>query len=323
MLDLTYGLPVQVRDHALRIKDDLPRSDANREYYLQNVDAQLGNSDVVGPGGALGKLPSHKSELLAKLARTTPYYKRNRPHICSFWVKGECKRGEECPYRHDKPTDPDDPLSDHNIKDRYYGTNDPVADKLLKRAQAMPHLEPPEDRLITTLYVGGLDESVTEQDIKNSFYAYGEIRNTTMVPKQGCAFVQFNKRSAAELAAEKTFNKLVIRGLKLTIRWGKSQGKQTTLAPEVFAAVDNNPALPGSLPPPPLPPPLPPASLFRALSLRSPASRWEASTTPARTPAGWERCSHIRLIKRAGTSIFPLLYRMFGCSFCGEKKIEK
>merc|ERR1719309_1415393 len=228
MLDLTYGLPVQVRDHALRIKDDLPRSDANREYYLQNVDAQLGNSDVVGPGGALGKLPSHKSELLAKLARTTPY---------------------------DKRTDPDDPLSDQNIKDRYYGTNDPVADKLLKRAQAMPHLEPPEDRLITTLYVGGLDESVTEQDIKNSFYAYGEIRNTTMVPKQGCAFVQFNKRSAAELAAEKTFNKLVIRGLKLTIRWGKSQGKaQTTLMPpEGFAAVDSsNPALPGSLPAPPV-----------------------------------------------------------------------
>ena len=29
-----------------------------------------------------------------RLARTTPYYKRNAPHICSFWVKGECKRGE-------------------------------------------------------------------------------------------------------------------------------------------------------------------------------------------------------------------------------------
>lgn len=38
--------------------------------------------------------------MLLKLARTTPYYKRNRPHICSFWVKGECKRGEECPYRY-------------------------------------------------------------------------------------------------------------------------------------------------------------------------------------------------------------------------------
>lgn len=56
--------------------------------------------------------------MLMKLARTTPYYKRNRPHICSFWVKGECRRGEECPYRHEKPTDPDDPLADQNIKDR-------------------------------------------------------------------------------------------------------------------------------------------------------------------------------------------------------------
>ena len=185
LLDLEYGLPVQVRDAALKIKDDLPRSDVNREYYLQGVDAQLGSSDTIGPGGALGKLPSHKSELLSKLARTTPYYKRNRAHICSFWVKGECKRGEECPYRHEKPSDPDDPLSQQNMKDRYYGINDPVAEKILKRAQAMPHLEPPEDRMITTLYVGGLDESAAENDIRNAFYSYGEMRNVTIVPKQG------------------------------------------------------------------------------------------------------------------------------------------
>ena len=139
----------------------------------------------MGPGGALGKLPTHKSELLAKLARTTPYYKRNRAHICSFWVKGECKRGEECPYRHEKPSDPDDPLSTQNMKDRYYGTNDPVADKILKRAQAMPSLEPPEDRMITTLYLGGLDESTQENDIRNAFYSYGEMRSVTIVPKQG------------------------------------------------------------------------------------------------------------------------------------------
>lgn len=166
------------------------------------MDAALATSDTIGPGGALGKLPSHKSELLAKLARTTPYYKRNRAHICSFWVKGECKRGEECPYRHEKPTDPDDPLSNQNIKDRYYGINDPVAEKLLKRAQAMPHLEHPEDKMITTLYCGGLDEGVGEQDIKNAFYAYGEIRSITLVAKQGestpktCAFVLFSASSS-------------------------------------------------------------------------------------------------------------------------------
>ena len=60
--------------------------------------SQLANTDSTNPVGALGKANA-PNDLLLKLARTAPYYKRNRPHICSFWVKGECKRGEECPYR--------------------------------------------------------------------------------------------------------------------------------------------------------------------------------------------------------------------------------
>lgn len=69
-------------------------------------------------------------------------------------------------YRHEKPTDPDDPLADQNIKDRYYGVNDPVADKLLKRASTMPRLDPPEDKSISTLYIGGLGDTVTDGDLK-------------------------------------------------------------------------------------------------------------------------------------------------------------
>ena len=57
--------------------------------------------------------------------------------------------------RHDRPSDPDDPLSDQNIRDRYYGVNDPVASKIMKRASALPTLEAPEDPHITTLYIGG------------------------------------------------------------------------------------------------------------------------------------------------------------------------
>jgi hypothetical protein len=30
----------------------------------------------------------------------------------------------------------------------------------------------------------GLDEAVLEQDIRNAFYPYGEIRSITVVPKQ-------------------------------------------------------------------------------------------------------------------------------------------
>ena len=51
ILDLEYGLPTQVRDAALRIKDDLPKSDVNREYYIQNADRELStNADYNGPG---------------------------------------------------------------------------------------------------------------------------------------------------------------------------------------------------------------------------------------------------------------------------------
>ena len=93
------------------------------------------------------------------------------PHICSFWVKGECKRGEECPYRHEKPTDPDDPLADQNIKDRYYGTNDPVADKLMRRAATLPRLDAPEDKSITTLYVGNIGEKMLEKELRKIFFS--------------------------------------------------------------------------------------------------------------------------------------------------------
>ena len=103
-------------------------------FFIYISFEQLANTDGTMPHGTLGKVRG-TSDMLAKLARTAPYYKRNRPHICSFWVKGACKRGEECPYRHEKPTDPDDPLADQNIKDRYFGINDPVAEKLIKRLQ--------------------------------------------------------------------------------------------------------------------------------------------------------------------------------------------
>ncbi|XP_035892306.1 pre-mRNA-splicing factor RBM22 [Anopheles stephensi] len=261
LLDLEYGLPTQVRDAALKIQDKIPESDVNKEFYIQNIESQLkaGDDNTVA-AGTVGKSLA-ASDMLAKLARTAPYYKRNLPHICSFWVKGECKRGEECPYRHDKPVEPDDPLSEQNIRDRYYGRNDPVADKLMKRAASIPTLEPPEDKTITTLYVGNLGEHLTEVDIRDNFYHYGEIRSVSLVPRQQCAFVQYTKRAAAELAAEKTFNKLVLGGKKLTIKWAHSQAKSTAYAQNSTPRgagggnriFDPVPGLPGQLPMPPNP----------------------------------------------------------------------
>ncbi|XP_022730774.1 zinc finger CCCH domain-containing protein 40-like [Durio zibethinus] len=219
LLDLEYGLPVQVRDTALSISshDAIPRSDVNREYFAEEHDRRArAGFDYESSYGKV-----RPSDTILKLQRTTPYYKRNRAHICSFYVRGECIRGAECPYRHEMPETGE--LSQQNIKDRYYGVNDPVALKLLNKAGEMPSLEPPEDESIRTLYVGGLDKRVTEQDLRDNFYAHGEIESIKMVLDKACAFVTYTTREGAEKAAEELSNKLVIKGLRLKLMWGKPQ----------------------------------------------------------------------------------------------------
>jgi len=43
LLDLEFGLPIQVRDNALKVKDTLPRNEVNKEYYVQNLESQVCN----------------------------------------------------------------------------------------------------------------------------------------------------------------------------------------------------------------------------------------------------------------------------------------
>lgn len=223
LLDLEYGLPVQVRDTALAINsnDAIPKSDVNREYFAEEHDRRARAG--IDYESSYGK--ARPNDTILKLQRTTPYYKRNRAHVCSFYVRGECTRGAECPYRHEMPITGE--LSQQNIKDRYYGVNDPVAMKLLNKAGEMPSLVAPDDESIKTLYVGGLDARVTEQDLKDHFYAHGEIESIRMVLQRACAFVTYTTREAAEKAAEELSNKLVIKGLRLKLMWGKPQAPKS------------------------------------------------------------------------------------------------
>eukprot|EP01147_Barroeca_monosierra_P002915 gene2915-5728_t len=189
----TSSLPTQVRDKYLNMDEKIPTSAVNKDYYLQNKEALLNNTDVAQVcssfPGTTSLVTSDGGQttgraMLEKLARRTPYYKRNAPHICSFWVKGECKRGDLCPFRHEMPGDPDDPLSKQNMKDRYYGKDDPVAEKMMKRAKK--------------------DYGITEQDLrfdvlilfcsrrhKDVFYQHGEIQRINFAANKKAAFVEY------------------------------------------------------------------------------------------------------------------------------------
>ncbi|PWN54238.1 hypothetical protein IE53DRAFT_365660 [Violaceomyces palustris] len=226
VLDLQYGLPVQVRDTALNIKTQSQTSEASKRYFANQMEDKLeGPSSLIdsssGPSSRAGQ------DLLRKLARTDPGYKRNRPHLCSFYAKGNCTRGDECPYRHELPVDNE--LSKQNIQDRFYGRNDPVAKKILSAHAAEQGLTPPEDKSITSLFLSSLPPEINEDQIRTFFIKSvpqlepHHIKSITMVAASKCAFINFKTREQAEWAALRCSVKVEIAGKECRVSWGRSR----------------------------------------------------------------------------------------------------
>eukprot|EP01062_Namystynia_karyoxenos_P033944 TRINITY_DN24899_c0_g3_i1.p1 TRINITY_DN24899_c0_g3~~TRINITY_DN24899_c0_g3_i1.p1 ORF type:complete len:329 (+),score=94.77 TRINITY_DN24899_c0_g3_i1:74-988(+) len=129
IFDLDFGLPTAVRDHYAPGEEVVRHSsEVQREYFADMQEKALSGGQLTMHTS--GETRAAQNADLQRLARRTPFYNRNRPRICSFFVKGECRRGKECPYRHEMPDGGE--LADQNIKDRYYGQNDPVANKIFR-----------------------------------------------------------------------------------------------------------------------------------------------------------------------------------------------
>ena len=247
LLDLDYGIPVQARDAALgreAANNETAlmgaKSDVNIEYQTEQIARRIANGEDVAAeasgvaggalvaGGAGGKARAH--EILSRMARKKPYYNKNKTAICTFWLRNACTRAD-CPYR---PCNGDTHMPEltsapemrtQNIKDRYYGVNDPVAEKMLKRdeerdAAAKKAMAPPEDATITTLYVGGIDERVTEETLRDHFYAFGKLKSVRVMHAKKCAFVTFDDRAGAEAAAA-AGHEARVAGLRCRVMWGK------------------------------------------------------------------------------------------------------
>jgi pre-mRNA-splicing factor RBM22/SLT11 len=220
MLDLEYNLPVQVRDHALNLQTEiLPISDAGKEFAINQLEA-YSESDARSIKFSEG----HENHLLMKLARTEPFYKRNQARVCSFFAKGSCNRGIECPYRHESSTN-DEPSNYH---DRYYGVNDPVAQKLLSLAANIPSLSPPSDPCVSTIFVGNITPSIRNEDVQEKFNKYGEIESIKMVYIKNCAYVTYSHRTSAEEAILNLGKRIVINAQPLTLRWSKPHALRTS-----------------------------------------------------------------------------------------------
>ncbi|PFH32613.1 zinc finger protein [Besnoitia besnoiti] len=246
VFDLQYGLPVQVRDKILEgAKVDLPDHPLNRDYMASRLEKAADQLPY-------GKLEEPEARLRA-LARTHPYYRRNAPRVCTFWQRGECRRGDECPYLHQE-VNHDPSLANQNLRDRYTGQDDPVAEKVLRQAASKPNAEsvtPPADTSITTVFVGGLTKEITEQDLRDSFYAFGELLSIKMYRGQQFAFLCYAERSSAEEAVKQMHANLMIKGVKLRVAWAKPQDKRKKPEDNSASAAQEDPGL--NVIPPPLP----------------------------------------------------------------------
>ena len=63
-----------------------------------------------------------------------------------------------------------------------------------------PNYNPQVDPYNTTLFIGNLDEAVTEHLLWQSFARFGNLDSVRVTPQKRCGFVHFNDRNSAETA---------------------------------------------------------------------------------------------------------------------------
>lgn len=81
--------------------------------------------------------------------------------------------------------------------------------------------QPESDSTNTTIFVGGLDPNVTEEDLRQPFSQYGEIVSVKIPVGKGCGFVQFANRNNAEEALQK-LNGTTIGKQTVRLSWGRN-----------------------------------------------------------------------------------------------------
>ena len=220
LFDLHFGLPVEIRDKYLKEKITIPTEIANRDFFTANNTKNFDKLDL--PYNKPGAYPLMDDILHKKSSNETKTANRNKPHICTFFLKGICSRGNECPYRHEIPKIDDSEFDSNNILKRYSGIKDPVAQKILNEYNDNRAPSAPYDTSITTLYISRItDNSIKEKDLFKIFSRYGDLKGIKLLLDTYCAFVTFVNREDAEKCIGELYNKLTINMEKYRLTWAK------------------------------------------------------------------------------------------------------
>ena len=214
MLDLSFGLPITVRDAALKMIAPGPTSDVNRQYYAQEHEREL--EEGRGAVEAYEKTDDKARELLSRLANSEPYYKKQRRLEAE---EGESEKSGPGPIR------TADSRRGRGGKSASRGRPFPGTAQVPPQPQ---DILPPSDPNVMSLFVTGVEDDLPEHAIRTFFTPFGQIRSIICSHRSHCAFVNYATREGAEAAAHHCQGKAVIQGCPLRVRWGKPKTLDST-----------------------------------------------------------------------------------------------
>jgi len=227
MLDLSFGLPIVIRDAALKMVAPGPQSSVNREYYAQNneraiEDGRVGTEEYE-------KTDEKARDLLRRLANSEPYYKRQRR------IEASENTGKEDAEEGGQKRIASSPGPIRTRDDRGGRGGSAFSGRGSQRvgrggrafpgtAQLPPQprdILPPRDPNIKSLFVTGVEDDLPEHAIRTFFTPFGLLRSIVCSHRSHCAFINYANREGAENAAEYCQGKAVIHGCPLRVTWGK------------------------------------------------------------------------------------------------------
>ncbi|KZF22685.1 pre-mRNA splicing factor slt-11 [Xylona heveae TC161] len=225
MLDLSFGLPIVVRDAALKMVAPGPESTINREYYAQEHEREIEE----GRGGVeqYEKTDEKARELLRRLANSEPYYKKQRR------LENDSPAGGQLAIEDAKPHTPG-PIRTRDGAGRGGARGGRPAGRggrgFPSTAQLPPgpkDILPPADPNITSLFVTGVEDDLPEHAVRAHFSQYGSLRSLVCSHRSHCAFINYSTRQGAEAAAEACQGRAVIMGCPLRVQWGRPRPLDT------------------------------------------------------------------------------------------------
>lgn len=223
MLDLSFGLPIVVRDAALKMIAPGPQSAVNREYFAQNHEREI--EDGRGGTEVYEKMDEKARELLRRLATSEPYFKKQR-RIGPADGEGEGEASTALENNGPGPIRTRDsrgtPSAHGAVRGGRGGTRGgrgfPSAAQLPPGPQ---DILPPNDTSIMSLLLTGVEDDLKEFKIRDHFAQFGKIRSLVCSHMTHCAFINYTTREGAEAAAEACQGRVVIAGCPLRVKWAK------------------------------------------------------------------------------------------------------